>query len=77
MSKKLYSIDFISPQDGSEYGFHIYLTSEQVKLIEGAKIKGVYGIVNTIPEWIAGLGLVRFWCFFQDIFNFKNPFRRD
>ena len=32
-------------------------------------------VCNTIPEWIAGLGLTRIWSFFQDIFYFKNPFR--
>ena len=34
-------------------------------------------ICNTIPEWVADLGLVRPWCFMQDLFNFKNPWRRE
>ena len=32
-------------------------------------------IENVIPEWIADLGLVKIWCFFQDLWNFRNPFR--
>jgi hypothetical protein len=33
-------------------------------------------ISNTVPAWIAGLGLTRAWCFIQDVFQFKNPFSR-
>ena len=33
-------------------------------------------VVNTVPEWAARLRLVRPWCFFQDLFNFKNPFNQ-
>lgn len=29
---------------------------------------------NSMPAWIADAGLARPWCFFQDIWNFKNPF---
>lgn len=34
----------------------------------------VVELENTIPEWVAELGLTKVWCFFQDIYNFKNPF---
>ncbi len=30
-----------------------------------------YVIENTIPEFIADIGLTKTWCFLQDIFNFK------
>lgn len=33
-------------------------------------------IANVIPSWIAELGLSEPWCFLQDIFHFKNPFKR-
>ena len=36
----------------------------------------VYEIHNTVPEWVADIGLIRAWCFMQDLFNFKNPFKR-
>lgn len=29
---------------------------------------------NTVPFWINEAGLTRPWCFFQDIWNLKNPF---
>lgn len=32
-------------------------------------------VVNTVPVWIADLGLVRPWCCLQDLFHFKNPWR--
>lgn len=30
---------------------------------------------NSMPAWVCDIGLARVWCFFQDIWNFKNPFR--
>lgn len=32
-------------------------------------------VENTVPVWVAELGLVRPWCFLQDVFNLRNPFR--
>ena len=32
-------------------------------------------IINTIPEWVVGFGLIRPWIFFQDLFNFR--FRKE
>ena len=31
---------------------------------------------NKIPFLIVDAGLLRPWCFFQDILNLKNPFRK-
>jgi hypothetical protein len=33
-------------------------------------------IENMIPEWVADAGLVRPWCFLQDLLNFRNPWRK-
>lgn len=33
-------------------------------------------VVNTIPEWAVNIRLTRIWIFIQDIFNFRNPFKR-
>lgn len=31
-------------------------------------------IVNSVPAWYVDAGLpVRWWCFWQDVFHFKNP----
>ncbi len=32
-------------------------------------------LYNTIPMWVAEAGLASFWCFWQDVFNFRNPFK--
>lgn len=32
-------------------------------------------IVNTIPEFVVNIGLTKVWVFFQDILNFKNPWK--
>ncbi len=34
----------------------------------------VVQIHNTIPVWVVDIGMTRVWCFFQDLFSFKNPF---
>lgn len=32
-------------------------------------------LLNVIPAWWVDLGLpARWWCFWQDVFNFRNPF---
>lgn len=36
----------------------------------------VIEVANIVPAWIADLGLTRVWCFAQDLFNFKNPWRQ-
>lgn len=33
-------------------------------------------IVYSGPNWVLDLGLIKVWCFFQDIYNFRNPFRK-
>lgn len=32
-------------------------------------------IENTIPMWVVDAGLTRAWCFVQDVWNFKNPWK--
>jgi hypothetical protein len=34
-------------------------------------------LLNVIPAWAVDLGLTRIWCFVQDVFHFKNPFRNE
>ena len=49
-----------------------------MKQIEAMRADGIeVGILeNTIPAWVVACGLTRPWCFVQDVFNFKNPFRQ-
>lgn len=35
----------------------------------------VYIPENSIPMWVVRAGLIHPWCFLQDLFNFKNPWR--
>ena len=35
----------------------------------------VVEIENIIPEWVVTCNLTKFWCFFQDIWNLKNPWK--
>lgn len=35
----------------------------------------VFEIENVAPALVADVGLVSVWCFLQDLWNFKNPFR--
>lgn len=48
--------------------------------IDGMREDGIdVGIImNTMPEWVVVLGYwpARTWCFFQDIWNLKNPFSK-
>lgn len=30
-------------------------------------------VVNVIPEWVVNVGLLKPWCFMQDLLGFKNP----
>lgn len=59
---------------GSEWGIPADLSKES---IEAVRADGVNIIVpeNIIPGWVVDLGFTRPWCFLQDLWNFKNPFR--
>lgn len=72
MAKKLMSVD-VRGKDHS-WSFNFYGDPKYLDewLADGLDIKT---IENIIPEWIVDMGLTRLWCFFQDLFNFKNPFR--
>lgn len=70
MAKKLLNIH-VRGKDRS-WSFEFY---GDPKYLEEWRADGLQidEVCNVIPEWIADLGLVRPWCFLQDIFNFKNP----
>lgn len=58
----------------SMWGINWHATPEQIAAMRADGIE-VYEIENTIPTSIAGMGLTRAWCFLQDLWNLKNPFR--
>lgn len=54
-----------------------YITRENAEVWRQDGID-VVEILNSIPAWWVDAGLsVRFWCFWQDVFHFKNPWRKD
>lgn len=72
MSKKLMSVTVKG--ENKIWSFNIH--EDPQFLIEWrADGLDIVEIENTIPEWVPG-GFVNAWCFLQDIFNFKNPFKR-
>ena len=62
---------------GSEYtwSFDIYGTDRDAEDWRSDGLD-VAEIQNSFPEFIGDLGLVNIWCFFEDIFLFRNPFRK-
>ena len=70
MSKKLLIIAVRGNQ--KTWGFNFYGDPKYLKAwrMDGLEIGEVQ---NVIPVWIVNIGLTRAWCFFQDVFNFKNP----
>lgn len=72
MGKKLMHLE-VAGRTGA-YGFTVeadprYLEEWQADGVE------IYLIENTIPMWVVNAGLVRPWCFLQDVFNLRNPFK--
>ncbi len=70
MSKKLLIIAVRGNQ--KTWGFNFYGDPKYIQewRDDGLEIGEVQ---NVIPGWIVNIGLTRAWCFFQDVFNFKNP----
>lgn len=72
MSKKLYSLEV----RGHEHlwSFHVLVDPKYVDewRADGLELNR---LENIIPSWVVDAGLMRPWCFLQDIFHFKNPFR--
>lgn len=72
MAKKLYSLTVRGRE--KVWLFETYVDPRYVKewRADGVQIEE---ICNLIPVWVVDRGLTRIWCFFQDLFHFKNPFR--
>lgn len=72
MTKKLLSVT-VRGKDKT-WGFSFYGDPRHMVDWEADGLE-VHEVINTIPVWAAGLGMTRVWCFAQDLFNFKNPFK--
>ena len=73
MAKKLYALTVKGRQH--TWSFNVRIDPQFVEewRADGLEIDEV---CNTIPVWVADLGMVRVWCFLQDCFYFKYPFKR-
>jgi len=72
--KKLYSLDIRGRE--KEWSFEIIVDPKYIEewRIDGIKINE---IVNKIPQWWVDMWFsVKFWCFWQDLFNFNNLFAK-
>jgi hypothetical protein len=72
MSKKLLSIAVKGKN--SVWGFNFYADPKHIKEWRDDGLD-VVEIENIVPEWVANFNIVKEWCFLQDLFNFKNPFK--
>jgi hypothetical protein len=70
MPKKLMTINVRGKR--KRWGFQFYGDPKHLSAwrADGLQIDEV---VNTIPNRIADLGLVRAWCCIQDLVNFRKP----
>lgn len=58
------------------WGFHFYGDPKYIPEWQEDGLD-VTIIENVIPAWWVDAGLsVRFWCFWQDVFHFRNPWRK-
>lgn len=71
MSKKLHSITVRGRT--KVWSFNTYVDPKYVDEWREDGLE-VDKILNTIPEGVVNMGLLRPWIFFQDLMNFKNPF---
>lgn len=57
-----------------QWSFPFYGDPENIPVWRADGLE-VFEIENTIPAWVAAHGLARPWCFVQDVFNLRNPWR--
>lgn len=57
----------------SEWAIDCHMSQDQINAMIADGIE-VFELHNSIPMWVADLGLARPWCFAQEVFNFRNPF---
>ena len=73
MAKKLLSIEVRG--NARSWGFLFYGDPAHIPAWRADGLN-VVEVENLIPAWVADLGLTRAWCFAQDVFNLRNPWRK-
>lgn len=72
MRKKLYSVTVRGKCH--EWNFNFYSKEKYLQDWLDDNLE-VCEIENSIPIWLPPWIPLRFWCFLQDLFYFKNPLR--
>tara|TARA_R110000772_G_scaffold67618_2_gene150136 strand:- start:1880 stop:2107 length:228 start_codon:yes stop_codon:yes gene_type:complete len=74
MAKKMCALK-VKVDEGA-YSFNVLVDTKYLKEWNDAGID-IHELINTVPVFIANRGKIAIiiWCFFQDLFNFKNPFK--
>lgn len=57
-----------------EWVVNSLMPEEQIKDMRNDGID-VCILEYSMPAWVADIGLGSVWCFFEDIFRLRNPFR--
>ena len=58
----------------STWAVNWHTTPKEIEAMRADGIE-VFEIENIIPAWVVDAGLTRTFVFFQDLWNFKNPFK--
>ncbi len=58
----------------STWAVNWHATPDEIEAMRADGIE-VFEIENIIPAWVVDAGLTRTFVFFQDLWNFKNPFK--
>lgn len=56
------------------WGIEFFANDDQIKRMRDDGLD-VCTLENSMPEWVFDIGLARAWCFVEDVWNFRNPFR--
>ena len=67
-------VELVMRGNSSEWAVSCDMSSAQIDAMVADGIE--IGIVHhSVPMWAVDIGLLRPWCFVQDVFNFRNPFK--
>lgn len=72
MSDKLMSITVQGKRHKWTFDFYSDPKYMQEWIDDGLDVVLIH---RRVPMWVVELGLTRVWFFFQDVFNFRNPFK--
>lgn len=74
MSKRLYFIEIQGNEH--QWNFDVWIDPKFVDEWREDGIK-IFEIINTIPASVQHAGFGRAWVFFQDLFYWRNPFKKE